>query len=67
VLAIALLTISDSRTLDDDPSGDLLEQRLLKASHGLAERRLCPDDRYSEERSVEDGFAPRADMAYLGG
>lgn len=45
-LAIALLTISDSRTLADDPSGDHLKQQLLSAGHRLHERLICPDDRY---------------------
>ena len=45
-LAIALLTISDSRTLADDPSGDRLQQQLESADHLLTERHLCPDDRY---------------------
>ncbi len=45
-LAIALLTVSDRRSLDDDPSGDALQQRLLVDGHRLAERRLVPDDRY---------------------
>ena len=45
-LAIALLTVSDSRTLADDCSGDALQQRLEAAGHRLAERRLVPDNRY---------------------
>ncbi|MFZ0409838.1 MAG: molybdenum cofactor biosynthesis protein B [Cyanobium sp.] len=45
-LAIALLTISDSRTLAADPSGDALQQRLEAAGHSLVERLLVPDDRY---------------------
>ncbi len=45
-LAIALLTVSDRRSLNDDPSGDALHQRLLEDGHQLAERRLVPDDRY---------------------
>jgi molybdenum cofactor biosynthesis protein B len=45
-LSIALLTVSDSRTLADDPSGDALQQRLEGAGHRLAERILVPDDRY---------------------
>ncbi|MFL0773887.1 MAG: molybdenum cofactor biosynthesis protein B, partial [Prochlorococcus sp.] len=47
VLAIALLTISDSRSLGDDPSGDALQQRLKEAGHHLQERALCPDNRYA--------------------
>jgi molybdopterin adenylyltransferase len=45
-LAIALLTVSDSRSLADDPSGDALQQRLEAAGHRLLERTLVPDDRY---------------------
>ena len=46
MLSIALLTISDSRTLENDPSGDLLQQRLIDAGHHLQTRAICPDDRY---------------------
>ncbi|MFM7674163.1 MAG: molybdenum cofactor biosynthesis protein B [Synechococcus sp.] len=46
-LSIALLTVSDRRTLADDPSGDALAQRLGEAGHRLQERTLCPDDRYA--------------------
>ena len=45
-LAIALLTVSDTRTLVDDRSGDALAERLQAAGHRLQERRLVPDDRY---------------------
>jgi molybdenum cofactor biosynthesis protein B len=45
-LSIALLTVSDTRTLADDASGDALQQRLEAAGHRLLERSLVPDDRY---------------------
>ena len=45
-LTIALLTVSDSRTLAEDRSGDALQARLLAAGHRLVERELVPDDRY---------------------
>lgn len=45
-LAIALLTVSDSRTLAEDHSGDALLERLLAAGHQLADRQLVPDNRY---------------------
>jgi len=45
-LTIALLTVSDSRTLAEDRSGDALQERLLAAGHRLVERELVPDDRY---------------------
>lgn len=45
-LRIAVLTVSDSRTLAEDTSGDALEQRLKEAGHALAARQLIPDDIY---------------------
>jgi len=45
-LAIALLTVSDTRTLEDDHSGEALRQRLEAAGHRLQERAIVPDDRY---------------------
>lgn len=45
-LSIALLTVSDTRTLADDPSGDALTARLEASGHRLAERALVPDNRY---------------------
>ena len=45
-LAVALLTISDTRTRADDASGDHLQQQVLNAGHQLKERLICPDDRY---------------------
>lgn len=43
-LHIALLTISDSRKAEDDPSGDLLASRIKGAGHLLAERDHVRDD-----------------------
>lgn len=45
-LNIAVLTVSDTRTLATDKSGTLLVERLQAAGHRLADRRLDPDDRY---------------------
>ena len=42
-LRIALLTVSDSRTLADDPSGDTLAERIVAAGHILAERAAVRD------------------------
>ncbi len=45
-LRLCVLTISDSRTLADDRSGDYLVQALGAAGHQLHERAIAPDDRY---------------------
>ncbi|MGB3688391.1 MAG: molybdenum cofactor biosynthesis protein B [Jannaschia helgolandensis] len=42
---IAVLTVSDTRTPDDDRSGDTLVERLEGAGHLLADRAITRDDR----------------------
>ena len=41
---IALLTVSDTRTADDDTSGDILAERILSAGHDLTDRAILRDD-----------------------
>lgn len=41
---IAVLTVSDTRTIDDDTSGDTLAARIEKAGHTVADRKILPDD-----------------------
>ncbi|HIF08448.1 MAG TPA: molybdenum cofactor biosynthesis protein B [Sneathiellales bacterium] len=41
---IAILTVSDSRTLADDNSGDILVARVEAAGHTLAGREIVTDD-----------------------
>ena len=42
---IAVLTVSDTRTREDDKSGDTLVERLTDAGHVLAARAILPDER----------------------
>ncbi len=41
---IAVMTVSDSRSLEDDKSGDILVQRLTEYGHNLADRVIVTDD-----------------------
>ena len=41
---IAVVTISDTRALDNDKSGDVLEQRVIKSNHKLISREIVKDD-----------------------
>lgn len=41
---IAVLTVSDTRTLANDGSGDTLVERLTGAGHALADRAIVADD-----------------------
>src|SRR3954469_2013092 len=43
-LNIAVLTISDTRSLADDKSGTTLAERLAGAGHKLAARKIVTDD-----------------------
>ena len=43
-LKIAVLTVSDTRSLKDDKSGALLVQRIVAAGHYIAERSIVTDD-----------------------
>lgn len=51
-LSIAVLTVSDSRTLDQDSSGAYLVEALLGAGHRLHARMLLRDDRYRVRAQV---------------
>ncbi|MGH8163347.1 MAG: molybdenum cofactor biosynthesis protein B [Rhodanobacteraceae bacterium] len=46
-LNLCVLTVSDTRTPDNDTSGDYLVGALSEAGHRLHERRLLRDDRYA--------------------
>ena len=54
-LNIAILTVSDSRTLAEDTSGQYLADSLTEAGHNLADRKLISDDVY-QIRAVISGW-----------
>ena len=56
-LHIAVLTVSDTRTLEQDSSGQLLVDRLTEAGHVLADRALIPDDIYRLRAEVSRWIA----------
>jgi molybdopterin adenylyltransferase len=56
-LAIAVLTISDTRTEATDRSGQSLVERLTSAGHRLADRRIVPDDVYRIRAVVSEWIA----------
>lgn len=60
-LAIAVLTVSDTRSSVNDTSGDLLVERLQAAGHRLAARTIVKDDIYqmraiSSQWIADDGI-----------
>lgn len=54
---IAVLTVSDTRTVHDDASGDALAARVLAAGHVLAERAIERDDADAIERRLRGWIA----------
>ncbi len=56
-LNVAVLTVSDTRTLDTDTSGGLLVERLQAAGHHLAARVLLKDDLYRIRAQVAQWIA----------
>jgi len=53
-LGIAILTVSDTRTAENDTSGDLLVERLETAGHKLAGRAIIRDDIPKVRQAVKD-------------
>jgi len=60
-LNIAVLTVSDSRTLAEDTSGQYLVDSLTEAGHHLADRQLITDDIY-QIRAVISGWIASPDV-----
>lgn len=58
-LAIAVLTVSDTRSEDTDTSGQYLVEELLAAGHRLAAKNIVVDDIY-QVRAVLSGWIANA-------
>ena len=54
---IAILTVSDTRTIENDTSGDTLSSRIAHAGHELAGRELVRDDKAAISTIVERWIA----------
>ena len=42
---IALLTVTDTRTIDNDKSGGILVSKIKESNHNLIDRKICKDDK----------------------
>jgi molybdenum cofactor biosynthesis protein B len=56
-LNIAVMTISDSRTEDNDKSGNVLVENLTVAGHNRADKLIVPDDIYQIRAAVSAWIA----------
>jgi molybdenum cofactor biosynthesis protein B len=67
-VAIAVLTVSDTRTLANDTSGDALAERIERAGHRLAARAIERDDADAIERRLRAWIAdPEVDVVITTG
>jgi molybdenum cofactor biosynthesis protein B len=60
-LNFAVLTLTDTRSMDTDTSGQALQELLTAAGHRLAARELCRDDVY-ESRAIVSGWIADQDV-----
>ena len=58
---IAILTISDRRTIEEDDSGDLLANRVTDANHVMMDRQICKDNCY-QIRSIVSQWILQEDI-----
>ena len=45
IVNIALLTVTDTRTFDNDKSGGILIKKIKEANHNLIDRKICKDNK----------------------
>ncbi len=61
---IAVLTVSDTRTLETDRSGDTLIDRITQTGHQVVARAIVPDDKAAIEAQLQAWIAdPDIDVA----
>ena len=51
---IALLTVTDTRTLKTDKSGNILVDKINKANHNLVDRKICKDSKKAIKKILKD-------------
>ena len=51
---IALLTVTDTRTFDNDKSGAILVGKIKEANHNLIERKICKDNKDEIVKILKD-------------
>ncbi|WP_424017923.1 MogA/MoaB family molybdenum cofactor biosynthesis protein [Halorientalis pallida] len=60
-LGVAVVTVSSSRTREDDPAGDVIETGLTEAGHEVVVRDVIRDDHDGVQNTV-DAVASRGDV-----
>lgn len=63
----AVLTVSDTRTLQDDTSGALAIDLLREAGHAITTRAIVKDDRHAIVAAIRDAIAEGCELVLLTG
>ena len=63
-VTISLLTISDTRTKEDDKSGNLLKSKVLESGHILFDRKIVKDD-ISEIKKASKGWVQNPEVEII--
>jgi molybdenum cofactor biosynthesis protein B len=66
-VSIAVVTVSSSRTLEDDPGGDVVETALSEAGHEVTDRVVVIDDRVAIADAVTTALEDGADVVVTTG
>ncbi|MBX0285781.1 MogA/MoaB family molybdenum cofactor biosynthesis protein [Haloarcula salinisoli] len=66
-VSIAVVTVSSSRTLEEDPGGDVIEAALTDAGHDVTDRLLATDDRVAIAHAVTGALEAGADVVVTTG
>ncbi len=51
---IAVLTVTDTRTFENDKSGAILVKKIEEASHNLIDRKICKDNKDDIKKILKD-------------
>ena len=51
---IALLTVTDTRTFDNDKSGAILVNKISGANHNLVDRKICKDNKKDIKKIIKN-------------
>ena len=51
---IALITVTDTRTFDNDKSGSILVGKIKEANHNLTDRKICKDNKDDIVKILKD-------------
>ena len=56
---IALLTVTDTRTFDNDKSGGILVSKIKAANHNLFDRKICKDNKEDIVKILKDWISKK--------